>query len=60
MDAPHIKRSCGTQNEISNPLDIGLPIDYVTFRNIRKCIPPKSNIRAGQKKPKFKSPILWL
>ena len=34
MDSPHIKSSCGTQNKISNPMGIGLGIDYVTIRNV--------------------------
>ena len=33
MDSPHIKSSCGTQNKISNPMGIGLGIDYVTWEN---------------------------
>ena len=40
MDSPHIKSSCGTQNKISNPMGIGLGIDYVTWRKILKWIPP--------------------
>ena len=43
MDSPHIKSSCGTQNKISNPMGIGLGIDYVTWRKILKWIPPTSN-----------------
>ena len=42
MDSPHIKSSCGTQNKISNPMGIGLGIDYVTWRKILKWIPPTS------------------
>ena len=28
---PQIKTSCGTQEETSNPMGIGLGIDYVTW-----------------------------
>ena len=37
MDPPHIKTSCGTQNENSNPMRIGLGIDYITWWEILKC-----------------------
>ena len=47
MDSPHIKSSCGTQNKISNPMGIGLGIDYVTWRKILKWIPPTSNLHVG-------------
>ena len=40
MDPPHIKTSCGTQNKNSNPMGIGLGIDYVTWWEILKWIPP--------------------
>ena len=49
MDSPHIKSSCGTQNKISNPMGIGLGIDYVTWRKILKCIPPTSNLQTAHK-----------
>ena len=49
MDSPHIKSSCGTQNKISNPMGIGLGIDYVTWRKILKWIPPTSNLHVGHK-----------
>ena len=48
MDSPHIKSSCGTQNKISNPMGIGLGIDYVTWRKILKWIPPTSNLHVGK------------
>ena len=57
MDSPHIKSSCGTQNKISNPMGIGLGIDYVTWRKILKWIPPTSNLHVGHK---IKFPILWV
>ena len=44
MDSPHIKSSCGTQNKISNPMGIGLGIDYVTWRKILKWILPPHQI----------------
>ena len=40
MDSPHIKSSCGTQNQNSNPMGIGLGIDYVTWRKVLMWIPP--------------------
>ena len=43
MDSPHIKTSCGTQNKNSNPMGIGLGIDYVTWWEILKWIPPHQN-----------------
>ena len=49
MNPPHIKWSCGTQNEISNPMGIGLQIVYVPWRNVPKCIPATSNLHVGQK-----------
>ena len=52
MDSPHIKSSCGTQNKNSNPMGIGLGIDYVTWRKILKWIPPTSNLHVGHKIPK--------
>ena len=66
MDSPHIKSSCGTQNKISNPMGIGLGIDYVTWRKILKWIPPTSNLHVGHKTSnlhvghKIKFPILWI
>ena len=50
MDSPHIKTSCGTQNKNSNPMDIGLGIDYVTWWEILKWIPPTAKLHVGQKK----------
>ena len=38
MDPPHIKSSCGTQNKNSNPMVIGLGMNYVTAGNIQKLI----------------------
>ena len=49
MDSAHIKSSCGTQNKNSNPMGIGLGIDYVTWRKILKWIPPTSNLHVGHK-----------
>ena len=43
MDPPHIKASCGTQKKNSNPMGIGLGIDYVTWWEIPKWIPPHQN-----------------
>ena len=40
MDPSQIKSSCGTQNNSSNHMGIQLGIDYVTWRNIQKWIPP--------------------
>ena len=37
MDSPPIKSSCGTQNKNSNPMGIGLGIDYVTWRKMKGC-----------------------
>ena len=54
MDPPHIKTSCGTQNKNSNPMGIGLGIDYVTWWEILKCIPPHQNFMWDTKK-KFQS-----
>ena len=36
MDPPNIKTSCWTQNKTSDPMGIGLGIDYVTLWEI--CI----------------------
>ena len=33
--SPDIKSSCGAQNNMSNPMGIGLEIDYVTWRIIQ-------------------------
>ena len=52
-----LKSSCGTQNEISNPMGIALGIDYVTWRKILKWIPRTSNLHVGHK---IKFPILWV
>ena len=49
MDSPHIKSSCGTENQNPNPMGIGLGIDYVTWRKILKWIPPTSNLHVGHK-----------
>ena len=50
MDPPHIKSSCGTQKKNSNPMGTRLGIDYVTWRNLPKWIPPTSNLHLGYKK----------
>ena len=47
MDSPPIKTSCGTQNKNSNPMGIGLGIDYVTWWEILKWIPPHQNFHVG-------------
>ena len=39
MDSPHIKSSWDIK-QISNPMGIGLGIDYVTWRKILKWISP--------------------
>ena len=57
MDSPHIKSSCGTQNENSTSMGIGLGIDYVTWERILKWIPPPSNLHVGHK---IEIPILWV
>ena len=54
MDALHIQSSCGTQSTISNPIGIGLGIDYGTWRNIQKWIPPHQIFTAR----KIQFPIL--
>ena len=46
MDCPHIKSSCGTQNKISNPMGIGLGIDYVTWRKF-KIVSPHMKFDVG-------------
>ena len=43
MDPPHIKTSCGHKIRISIPMGIGLGIDYVTWWEILKWIPPHHN-----------------
>ena len=57
MDSPHIKSSCGTQNENSNPMGIGFGIDYVTWRKILKWIVSHMKFDVGHK---TKIPILWV
>ena len=57
MDPPHIKTSCGTQKRNSNPMGIGLEIDYVTCCEILKWIPSASTLHVGHK---MKIPILWV
>ena len=47
----------GTQNKNSNPMGIGLGIDYVTWWEILKWIPPPSKLHVGHK---IKIPILWV
>ena len=47
MDPPHIKTSCGTQNENSNPIVVGFGIDYVTWWEILKWIPPYIKTSCG-------------
>ena len=37
----------GTQNKNSNPMGIGLGIDYVTWWEILKWIPPTSKLHVG-------------
>ena len=56
-ELPHIKSSCGTQSKISNPMGIGLGMDYVTWMNIQKWTPPTSDLHVGHK---MQFPILWV
>ena len=50
MDRPHINISCGTENRISNPMGIGLGIDYVTGWEILKWTPPQhQNLKRATK-----------
>ena len=56
MDSPHIKSSWG--QKISNPMGIGLGIDYVTWRKILKWIPPNIKSSCGTQNKKI--PILWV
>ena len=51
MDSPHIKSSCGTQNKISNPMGIGLGIDYVTWRKTLKWYGLTGPLDAEQSPP---------
>ena len=57
MDPPPIQRSLGTRENFSNPMIIGLRIDYVTWSNFHKWIPPTLNLHLG---PGIKFPILWV
>ena len=57
MDPPHINTSCGTQNENSNPMGIGLGVDDVKWWKIIKWIPPTLKLRVGHK---TKIPIVWV
>ena len=45
------------QNKNSHPMGIGLGIDYVTWWEILKWIPPTSKLHVGHK---IKIPILWV
>ena len=47
MDPRDIKSSCGTQNVTSNPMGIGLGIEYVTCRTVGKWTPPPHQIFMG-------------
>ena len=58
MDPPHMRTSCGTQKETYNPMDVGLGIEYVTWWEILKRIPPTSKLQVGHKK--IKIPMLWV
>ena len=49
MDPPDIKASCGSENLNSNPMGIGLGMDYFTWREILKWIPPPSKLHVGHK-----------
>ena len=49
FDPPHIKASYGTEKTNFNPMGIGLGIDYVTWREILKWIPPTSKVHVKQK-----------
>ena len=44
-------------NENSNPMGIGLGIDYVTWWEILKWIPATSKLHVGHK---IEIPILWV
>ena len=57
MHPPHIKPQRETQNKNSNPMGIGLGIDYVTWWEILKWDPPTSNLNVRHK---IKIPILWV
>ena len=52
MGPPNIKSSCVTENQNSNPMGIGLGIDYAAWRHVQKGTPPTSNLYVGHgKKP---------
>ena len=57
MDPPHIKTSCGHKIRISIPMGIGLGIDYVTWWEILKWIPPTSKLHVEHK---IRIPNLWV
>ena len=57
MDSPPIKTSCGTQNKNSNPMGIGLGIDYVTWWEILKWIPPPSKLHVYP--PQHRQNFMW-
>ena len=57
MDPAHITTSCGTQKENSNPMGKGLGIDYVTWWEILKWIPPTSTLHVDHK---MDIAILWV
>ena len=57
MDPPYIKTLSVSQNNDSNPMGIGLGIDYVTWWEILKWIPPTIKTSCGRLK---KIPILWV
>ena len=46
-DPCHIKTSCATENENSNPMGRGLGIDYVTWWEILKWILPHIKTSCG-------------
>ena len=57
MDPPTSKLHVGHKTKNSNPMGIGLGMDYVTWWEILKWIPPTSNLHVGHK---IKIPILWV
>ena len=47
MDPPNMKSSCATQNKNTNPMGLGLAIDYVTGRNIQNRTLPLPHIESS-------------
>ena len=57
MDAPPHQNFMWDTKENSNPMGIGLGIDYVTWWEILNWIPPTSKLHVIHK---IKIPILWV